>query len=54
MAKLGISCGTSVDAILALNPGVTPGSLQVGQAINVPCSCPLVTGEDKESGTLTK
>ncbi|GAB4813821.1 hypothetical protein N2152v2_000867 [Parachlorella kessleri] len=37
---ISLTCGTTVDNLKTLNPGIVPEALYVGQVINVPCTCP--------------
>ena len=36
--SIGQRLGASADAVAALNPGVEPTALQIGQTIQVPCA----------------
>lgn len=42
--KLAQRYGTTVEAIMALNPGIDPYNLQIGQVIRIPCGVPGAKG----------
>lgn len=42
--KLAQRYGTTVEAIVALNPGLDPQNLQIGQMVRIPCTIPGAKG----------
>lgn len=42
--KLAQRYGTTVEAIMALNPGLDPQNLQIGQTVRIPCGVPGAKG----------
>jgi LysM repeat protein len=39
LESIGRAKGYSTAIVLAMNPGVNPATLQVGQVVNAPCNC---------------